>query len=712
MQPYQLGEWLIAIDPLRGNVCRMEKNGMRVVEQSAPMFTLAVDGHSARNDQRQMHNIELYDEIGAKSASMLEARLEGETLSLAIDLGEGFSLTSHWTPQADWLRMRMEIGYTGQEPRRLRWLNWRTETGCEALLSRAQPFCPGYTMNLAEPLDLNRPIGAYRHRELLARGLFGDHAPAYRPGFLGLYDPEEAYAVCTWHTSEMFPFYTESWSHAATLRRDGRVHCARWMRAGDRQSLGDFYFGAAKGTRLACVKRFARAFQSYGWERREDVPARRALRICELYVGSKSGRTLFEDYDQVLARLQEIHDLGFNAIEIMPKMPFPSYSVFNLADANATYGSQDGVRRVADAAHALGMKVIADMVFHGPLEYDPALGLPRSPYLDACPGWFMRHESGAYARTYTRSFDLGNPEYQRHIGDCMLSYIETMHVDGFRLDAQMWSETPNWDDRCPRQPYASVLAGMRMMDEIAPRVRAKYPHAFFYTEANGPYAAKGHEYRYNYDTHWLFPALTPIVDPRGGPAATQNLLSQGTLSWPDAARWLEELRATSPKGMTIVFQTDSHDSAEWCGFMGGQYNYEAYGPQMHRVLFALMNFMDGALMSLYGAQKGNEAFYSQLAALCREPIMAQGECDYTGATADDPKSAVVAWRHGSALRVYVGNLENRAKTITLRLPVAKGHYRATERLCGRSSISFAGNQFSLSLQPCDALVWDISIQPS
>lgn len=303
MQQYQLGEWLIAIDPLRGNVCRMEKNGMCVVEQSAPMFTLAVDGHSARNDQRQMHNIELYDEIGAKSTSMLEARLEGETLSLAIDLGEGFSLTSHWTPQADWLCMRMEIGYTGQEPRRLRWLNWRTETGCEALLSRAQPFCPGYTMNLAEPLDLNRPIGAYRHRELLARGLFGDHAPAYRPGFLGLYDPEEAYAVCTWHTSEMFPFYTESWSHAATLRREGRVHCARWMRAGDRQSLGDFYFGAAKGTRLACVKRFARAFQSYGWERREDVPARRALRICELYVGSKSGRTLFEDYDQVLARL-------------------------------------------------------------------------------------------------------------------------------------------------------------------------------------------------------------------------------------------------------------------------------------------------------------------------------------------------------------------------------------------------------------------------
>ena len=71
-----------------------------------------------------MHNIELYDEIGAKSASMLEARLEGETLSLAIDLGEGFSLTSHWTPQADWLRMRMEIGYTGQEPRRLRWLSY------------------------------------------------------------------------------------------------------------------------------------------------------------------------------------------------------------------------------------------------------------------------------------------------------------------------------------------------------------------------------------------------------------------------------------------------------------------------------------------------------------------------------------------------------------------------------------------------------------
>ena len=69
----------------------------------------------------------------------------------------------------------------------------------------------------------------------------------------------------------------------------------------------------------------------------------------------------------------------------MPKMPFPSYSVFHLADANATYGSQDGVRRVADAAHALGMKVIVDMVFHGPLEYDPALGLPRSPLSGRVP---------------------------------------------------------------------------------------------------------------------------------------------------------------------------------------------------------------------------------------------------------------------------------------------------------------------------------------
>ncbi|RIE03851.1 hypothetical protein D3H35_09880 [Cohnella faecalis] len=129
------------------------------------------------------------------------------------------------------------------------------------------------------------------------------------------------------------------------------------------------------------------------------------------------------------------------------------------------------------------------MVLHGPLEKEPASWrMPPgeyefdSPYLTDRTGWFSRHESGDYARTYTRSFDLANPELRRHISEAIAYYAGSVGIDGVRLDAQTWNFFPNWRPEGGRKPYESIYAGFRMMEEIRKEAKRHYPDLIFYTE--------------------------------------------------------------------------------------------------------------------------------------------------------------------------------------------------------------------------------------
>lgn len=68
--------------------------------------------------------------------------------------------------------------------------------------------------------------------------------------------------------------------------------------------------------------------------------------------------------------LGRIAGLGFNCIQIMPRQPFPSYNIYDLADITTSYGDEDDLRLVVQASHALGMKVILDILMHGVIDAD------------------------------------------------------------------------------------------------------------------------------------------------------------------------------------------------------------------------------------------------------------------------------------------------------------------------------------------------------
>ncbi len=173
------------------------------------------------------------------------------------------------------------------------------------------------------------------------------------------------------------------------------------------------------------------------------VPPRNGLVIYEMHVGS------FNDsagegpgtFDEIVPKLPYLHDLGINAIEIMPVLEFPmSFSWgYNPSDpfaVESALGGPQGLQRFVKAAHALGIAVIMDVVYNhfGPGDLD----------LWRFDGWSdWNHNGGIYFYDNDRSHtdwgdtrpDYGRPEVRQYLRDNALFWLNKYHLDGLRFDS-------------------------------------------------------------------------------------------------------------------------------------------------------------------------------------------------------------------------------------------------------------------------------------
>jgi len=94
--------------------------------------------------------------------------------------------------------------------------------------------------------------------------------------------------------------------------------------------------------------------------------ALRDMIIYELHVGTFSPEGTF---DGVITKLPYLLDLGINAIEIMPIAQFPGNrnwgydGVFPFA-VQDSYGGVEGLKRLVDACHRVGIAVVLDVVYN------------------------------------------------------------------------------------------------------------------------------------------------------------------------------------------------------------------------------------------------------------------------------------------------------------------------------------------------------------
>ncbi len=168
---------------------------------------------------------------------------------------------------------------------------------------------------------------------------------------------------------------------------------------------------------------------AFQWEDAEwrGVPLPRMI-IYELHVGTFSPRGTFE---AIISRLEDLGELGVNAIELMPVAQFPGdrnwgYDGVCPFAVQKSYGGPSGLKRLVNACHKKGISVIVDVVYNH-------LG-PEGNYLqDFGPYFTDRYRTPwGWAINYD---DTHSNEVRNYFISNAMHWLENYHVDALRLDA-------------------------------------------------------------------------------------------------------------------------------------------------------------------------------------------------------------------------------------------------------------------------------------
>ena len=150
--------------------------------------------------------------------------------------------------------------------------------------------------------------------------------------------------------------------------------------------------------------------------------------LYELHVGTFTSEGTF---DAIVPHLSELKDLGITAIELMPVAQFPGsrnwgYDGVQPFAVENSYGGPQGLKRLVNACHNVGLSVVLDVVYNH-------LG-PEGNYLADFGPYF----TDRYKTPWGPALNFDGPEsdhVRRYFIDNALYWINEFHFDALRLDA-------------------------------------------------------------------------------------------------------------------------------------------------------------------------------------------------------------------------------------------------------------------------------------
>jgi alpha-glucosidase len=178
----------------------------------------------------------------------------------------------------------------------------------------------------------------------------------------------------------------------------------------------------------------------------------------EIYVRSfaDSNADGVGDLPGITRRLPYLRDLGIDAIWLTPFYPSPGadhgYDVADYVDVDPLFGTLDDFDELLASAHALGLRVIVDIVPNHTSSAHPWFAEDRSRYVTAPkgdglpnnwpsnfggPAWTLDEERGEY---YLHLFAPEQPDLDWHNPQVRADFEEILRfwfdrgVDGFRID--------------------------------------------------------------------------------------------------------------------------------------------------------------------------------------------------------------------------------------------------------------------------------------
>ncbi|WP_280771673.1 alpha-amylase family glycosyl hydrolase [Salipaludibacillus daqingensis] len=392
------------------------------------------------------------------------------------------------------------------------------------------------------------------------------------------------------------------------------------------------------------------------------------LVIFETHIGTAVFKdnysyTPYKTMKDLIDDLPRISSLGFTAIQVMPKQPYPCYAVHDYFDLSTSYGDKHALITLVSKAHDLGIRIILDVILHGVmdqyfigkaehqaktsgdthrLELNQTV-IDFAPYwregspeihdlVKQHPEWFVRDEEGEITGIYTNAFDAANEDWQNYFIKALKYMILELNIDGFRFDAPHWNSIPNWDRNIPYEAGESAVGPIKLFEKARKELRKIKGDLLFYTEPSTPLYRKNMDLNYNYDEHWLIQALlydsASVVIGREKPS--NKIFANEMAQWFDVRqRWL-------PNHSRTAHHVDSHDSFWWYP-PGKKWRREQFGIPQTLLLSYIYLFIEGPFMMYIGGEEGIENDLKKGIQLKKShPSLKEGLCDFIGGYSDNP----------------------------------------------------------------------------
>lgn len=183
------------------------------------------------------------------------------------------------------------------------------------------------------------------------------------------------------------------------------------------------------------------------------TPAWNELVLYELHIGTfhvPSGQSPPATFDLCVQKLDDLKDLGVNAIQLMPVCEFPGdlswgYNPSHLFAVESAYGGPDKLKKFVDEAHARGIAVLHDLVHShwGPTDLD--LWQFDGWSQNGLGGIFFYNDFRAYTPWGDTRPDFGRGEVRQFIRDQALLWLEEFRMDGHRWDATKFMRRVDFD---------------------------------------------------------------------------------------------------------------------------------------------------------------------------------------------------------------------------------------------------------------------------
>jgi len=617
----------------------------------------------------------------------ISCRTEGERASLTARLREGdwrVALQYGLRPDSMRLERRVRIEYAGEGEALLRSFTLRQPFAHLGPPADCYFEAPGYAVRPGRRVCW-LPFGPCGPGDV---GAFHD-APAWQPPLLGLHNPADRRAVALWAYTETEPFYPQAERTDEGVLLTQQIFLADRFTRGAVREWGAQYLQVFHAEWLEALQEFQAFYDEAGLTVPDAVPEwARAINLYEVHVGTLAGLTLYPTFTPLVADLPRIRDKGYEAVYIMPHVPYPSYSVIDYKNMEIQQGSDAGFRAFIARAHELGLKVFMDVTMHGvmdrrarrllaSLDGRPAGSYPMEPtmpeehpYLAEHPEWFSRTETGEIAMTYTYAFDHASPAWQEFMTEVFRFYVQEYDLDGFRVDSHTWNFFPNWARDLPYPASASIYGSAQLFKRVLRELQAIKPEVVLYTETAGPLLHGTHALSYNYDETWLLLSLLPLLSRRG---LLCHFAESGHVTGPrmtaqEVAQWLAQRRLAMPRGAVKVHHLDCHDTY----WRPREFRRDTFGIPAARAVVGFYAFIDGGFMDFNGADDGSEAFYERVVHLRRtQPVLRKGTCDYLAVFPSDPMTFAPLWEWQGRYLLPVIHFGNRPADVTLPLPVGR-----------------------------------------